>query len=160
MGSTQSTNEISQSEGPLVESFTLESMQHSRLYLGAEHLRSLNLSPMSTAISFTGVFMRYYLNAAPVPYLTGDDLRPNEITIHDLCYFIGVGVGLGQSNMLPDASDQSSNAAGVYASPRAGLEMSLGARVGVRGELMMATTVFGKGNLTSMSLLGSVYYEF
>lgn len=160
LGSTTSKNEVPQSEGPLTDIFTIESVIHSRLIVGAEHLRSFNLSPMSTGISFTGIFFRNYLNSVPTPYYSSDAAPYNLIVTRDLSFFTGVGIGIAQSSLLPDADGKSSNAAGFYLSPRAGSELYLTRSLGIRGELMIAMTVVGKGNINSVSLIGSLFYSF
>lgn len=159
-GSTSTQNEASVSEGPLTQMYNLEYMSHSKMVIGAEHLRSLNLSPMGTGISFTGLFARYYLNSAPSAYATPNEVRPGEIIVRDIAYFIGTGAGLAQSSLLPGLDGLSTNAAGVYLSPRGGAEFQLTRDFGVRGELIIGMTVFGKGTISSFSLLGSVYYGF
>ena len=160
LGSTSSNNEIQKDEGPLVQSFTIEFVQHSKLLLWVEHMRSFNMSPMATSISFTGIFGRYYFNASPTPYASGDDVKPGEIIIRDICYFLGVGTGFTQSSLPTDDDGFTANAAGIYLSPRGGAEMSLTRRLGVRGELMLAMSLIGTGQITSMSLLGSFFYTF
>ena len=160
LGSSTSKNEVSQSEGPLTDIFTIESVVHSRLIVGAEHLRSFNLSPMSTGMSFTGVFFRNYLNSVPTPYYSSDAVPYHLIVTRDFSFFTGVGIGIAQSSLLPDSDGKSSNAAGFYLSPRVGSELYLTKSLGVRGELMIAMTVVGKGNITSVSLIGSLFYSF
>ena len=160
MGSSTTKNEITQSEGPIVQKYTIDILIHSKLAIGAEQIRSLNLSPMSTAISFTGFFGRYYLNAAPVPYASSADAKPSEIVMRDICYYVGSGIGIGQSNLLSDQSGLSSNAAGFYISPRAGVEMSVTRKIGVQGELLTSMMVFGKGSISTFGLLGSLFYSF
>lgn len=159
-GSSSTSDEISDSEGPLTQMYTIEYPIHSRLIVGAEHLRSFNLSPMSTAISFTGIFGRYYLNAFPAPYASANDLKANELIIRDVSYFVGGGIGLAQSNLFPDENGKSSNAAGVYLSPQGGFELALSRKIGVRGELAYAMTVLGSGSISSVSLIGAIYYVF
>jgi hypothetical protein len=160
LGSSGSKNEISQSEGPLIQSYGIEFVTHSKLTFGAEHIRSVNLSPLSSAISFTGLFFRYYLNASTTPFASVDDIKATEIIIHDFSYFLGSGFGVGQSNMLANAENLSSNAAGLYLSPRAGMEFGLTRKFGVRGELLLASSVFGKGTLSSIGMVGYVFYSF
>lgn len=160
LGSSTSKNEVSQSEGPLTDIFTIESVIHSRLVIGAEHLRSFNLSPMSTGISFTGVFFRNYLNSVTTPYYSPDSVPHHMISIRELSFFTGLGFGIAQSSLLPDSDGKSSNAAGFYLSPRVGSELYLTKALGIRSELMVAMTVVGKGNITSVSLIGSLFYSF
>jgi hypothetical protein len=159
-GANTTADEISQSEGPFTQLYTFDYLLHSRLAIGVEHLRSLNMSPLATSISFTGGFARFYLNGAPTPYSSANDINNNEMIVRDIAYFYGFGFGLAQSSILPDENNKSSNAAGVYLSPRVGMEMSMTRRTGFRGELMTAMTVFGAGSISSFSLIGSVYYSF
>ena len=160
LGNTTTQNEISQSEGPLTQMFTVEGLQHSKLVLGAEHLRSLNLSPLSTAISFTGIFFRSYINSAPSPYFKIDEVPADVFVTRDFSVFWGAGFGLTQSSLLPDENNQSSNAAGFYLSPRFGTELFLGKQIGIRSEIMMALTLMGKGTVNSFSILNSIFYKF
>lgn len=159
-GSSSTNNEVAESEGPLTQLYTVEYLLHSRLIVGGEHLRSLNLSPIGTSIAFTGIFGRYYFNAAPSAFVNANSLGSNSIVMRDICYFAGIGIGLAQSNLLPDEKNLSSNAAGIYLSPRGGAEMALTEKFGVRGEAFMGMTVFGSGTISSFSAIGSIYYVF
>lgn len=159
-GSSSTNNEVSATEGPLTQYFTLEDLAHSKLSYGAEHLRSIDMATLSSAIYFTGFFVNYYLNSAPVPYLKPDELKGDTVTVRDLCYFVGMGVGYANSNLLPDINNKSSNAALVYLSPRAGFDMQLTQRFGFREQLLIGMGVFGKGAISSFSLVSSVYWSF
>lgn len=160
LGDTQTKNEISQSEGPFTNLFTVDYLLTSRQMVGIEHLRSLSLSPMSTSMSFTGLYYSYYWNAVPTPYVSVDKLNPEEIVFRDIGYFVGVGIGVAQSNNLPDASGDTSNAAGFYFSPRIGGEIQLTRSLGARGQFIMAMTTVGTGSISSASLVGSLFWCF
>ena len=160
LGNTQTKNEISEAEGPFTILFTVDYVYSSKNMIGFEHLRSLSLSPASTSISFTGVYWSYYLNDIPTPYMSVDRLNSEDIIYRNIGYFVGAGLGLGQSNNLPDASGKTSNAAGFYLSPRAGADLQLTKNLGARGEVVMATTLMGTGNLSSFSMIGSLYFGF
>ncbi|WP_413557683.1 hypothetical protein [Bdellovibrio sp. HCB209] len=160
LGSTTTSNEISEDEGPLTTLITVDYVYHSKLLLGFEHLRSLSMSPPATSNSFSGLFFQWYWNAVPTPYLKAESLDTNEIIFRDIGYFWGAGFGIGQSNNLPDAQGKTSNAAGFYLSPRVGADLQLTGRMGVRGEFIMAMTTIGTGSMSSMSLVGSLFYSF
>ena len=159
LGQTKSSNEDSQSEGPMTQAYTLEFLLHSRLSVGAEHLRSLS-TQLDSSSSFTGVLVRYYINAAPVKSPSVADMPTTSLVSRDYALFVGMGCGLGQSSRLPNAVGLSSNAAGVYMSPRAGVDYQWGEHWGLRGELTFATTVMGKGSIQMMSLGGAFYWIF
>ncbi|UYL07585.1 hypothetical protein B9G69_011065 [Bdellovibrio sp. SKB1291214] len=160
LGSTTTSNEISEDEGPLTMLISVDYVYHSKLILGFEHLRSLAMSPPASSNSFSGLYFQWYWNAVPTPYIKADNLKTDEIVFRDIGYFWGTGVGIAQSANLPDAQGKTSNAAGFYLSPRVGADLQLTNRMGVRGEFIMATTVIGTGSVSSMSLLGSIYFSF
>lgn len=159
-GSSSTKNEVTAVEGPLTQFFTLEDLGHSKISYGAEHLRSVDLAGLSSAIYFTGFFVNYYLNSAPVPYLRPDELKGESVTVRDICYFVGAGLGYANSNLLPDKNNKSSNAALVYLSPRAGFDLQLTQRFGFREQLVIGMGVFGKGAISSFSLVSSIYWSF
>lgn len=160
LGSTSSTNEITMDEGPLTQNYGIEFIYHSKLLLGVEHTRSLNMSPAATSISFTGLSGRFYLNSIPTPYADGDTIKTNELIIRDIGYFIGGGIGFAQSSLPTDETGASASAAGIYISPRFGAEVSLTRNWGLRTEILIAVQIFGSGQITSTSLLGSLFYTF
>ncbi|WP_413293370.1 hypothetical protein ACLSU7_18470 [Bdellovibrio sp. HCB185ZH] len=160
LGTTSTSNEISEDEGPMTMLISVDYVYHSKLLLGFEHLRSLSMSPPASSNSFSGLYFQWYWNAVPTPYVTADKLNTNEIVFRDIGYFWGTGVGIAQSANLPDAQGKTSNAAGFYLSPRVGADLQLTNRMGVRGEFIMATTVIGTGQIMSMSLAGSLYFSF
>lgn len=160
LGSSETSNEITESEGPLTQKYSVEFIYHSKLIMGVEHIRSFSLTPMSTAISFSGVFAQWYLSSVPTPYVSAEEALTNQISFRDLGYFVGMGVGLGQSARLPNESGKSSNAAGLYISPTVGLDLQLTKSFGLRSALLIALSVVGSGNLSSFSLVESVYWGF
>lgn len=157
-GSTSSKNEITESEGPLAQIYSVESILHSKLIVGAEHKRSLNLSPVATSMSFTGIFTNWYITSVPTPYYKAEDMDSAKIVFRDIGYFAGGSVGLAQSNRLPDIKNKTSNAAGVYVGFHGGMEMYLTRTFGVRGQAVLANTVFGSGNITMFGLFGSLIW--
>ncbi len=159
VGSSSSQNESTKEEGPFVQTFALEKLLSSRFALGVEHIRSLS-SGLSTAIGFTGLLTRFYLNAAPVPLYKVEDLRTTDLSYRDYSLFLALGGGFAQSSSLPDPDGKSSNAAGLYLSPRVGVDYQLGRSLGVRAEFLLAMSLMGKGNLSTMSLGAGIYYFF
>lgn len=159
LGQTQSSNEAKQTEGPLTQAYTMEFQWQSRLSVGAEHIRSLT-SGLDSATSFTGALGRYYINAAPVKAPSAADMSTQSLVVRDIAIFVGTGVGLAQSSRLPNSVGLSSNAAGIYLSPRAGADYQWGEHWGLRGELIYATTLMGKGSIQLFSLGGAFYWIF
>lgn len=158
-GGSTSSNESQKQEGPFVQTFALEKLLNSRFALGVEHIRSLS-SGLSTSMGFTGLLTRFYLNAAPVPLFKVEDLSTTDLSYRDYSLFLAIGGGFAQSSSLPDPDGKSSNAAGLYFSPRVGVDYQLGASLGARGELLMAMTLVGKGQISTMSLGAGIYYFF
>lgn len=159
-GSTTTSNEVSASEGPLTQMYTIESVIHSRLIAGAEHIRSLQMSPIATSIAFTGVFGQFYLSSVPTPYLKAEGVSDTNITFRDLGYFVGCGLGLVQSSRVPDENGKSSNAAGIYLSPRGGVDIQLTRSFGLRSALVMGMMMMGQGSVSSTSVMETVYWSF
>lgn len=158
-GSSQTTNEITDKEGPLTQIYTLENLLNSNLSIGVEHIRSL-ATTLTTSISFTGLIARYYINSAPVSYLNPDVLSNTELSYRDYSFFFGGGFGFAQSSKLPDLNGKSSNAAALYISPRVGMDYQLGKNLGVKSELTLATSLIGKGSLSMISLGAGIYWTF
>ena len=160
LGQTQASNEITETEGPFTSLVTMDYVITSRQMVGLEHLRSVSLSPMSTSMSFTGIYYSYYMNAIPTPYVSVDKIDSEEIVFRDIGYFVGMGIGMAQSNNLPDADGKTSNSAGFYISPRVGGDFQLTRSLGARGELIIANTTMGTGTIMSTSLVGSLFWCF
>lgn len=160
IGSFSTKNEISKSEGPLGQFYSIDYLLNSKVMVGAEHIRSFNLSPLSSGISFTGLYYRYYLNSASVPYYSRDEAPTNEVIYRDLCYFVGTGFGVAQSSLPVDDAGLTANAAGFYISPQAGGEMFLTKSVGIRSEIFFSTIIFGKGSISAAMLLGTIFFSF
>jgi hypothetical protein len=161
LGSTEMKNEIKETEGPFTQVYSVERLFHSRLALGVEHIRSLK-GNMTSSVSYSGILARYYINAAPMAFIPSEELATTDTLVRDYSVFIGSGVGNAQSSRLPDTNQGklSSNAAGVYVSPRAGLDYQMGKNLGLRGEFIYAQTVFGSGNIQTMTLSGAIYWMF
>lgn len=159
LGSSTTSNEISESEGPLIQSYAVEKLLNSNFAIGVEHIRSLSAS-LSTAISLTGLMTRYYINSAPTPYYKVEELSTSYLSYRDLSYFVAAGFGFAQSSRLPDEFGKTSNAAALYFSPHAGFDYQLTRSFGLRSELLMALTLMGKGSISVMSLGAGVYFLF
>lgn len=159
VGQTVMSNEATESEGPLTQAWTVEQLFHSRLALGVEHLRSFKTN-LTTSTSFSGLLGRYYLNAAPTKLLTAEKMGTDVIINHDLSVFVGLGFGFAQSSRLSNDVGLSSNAAGLYISPRTGVEFQLTESLGVRGEFIYAMTVVGTGRIQMTSLGSAICWIF
>lgn len=159
LGDTKMSNEATETEGPMTQSWTVERLFHSRLAFGVEHLRSLEGS-FTTSASFTGLLGRYYLNSSPTKVMSVEAQSYENIISKDLGIFIGVGLGFAQSSRLPNDVGLSSNVAGLYVSPRVGVEYQLTKHIGFRGEALYARSILGKGTLQMISFGGGLYYIF
>lgn len=159
MGSSTSKNESQMTEGPFTQAYTLEKLLSSKISLGGEHIRSLAGS-LSTSIGYTGMIGRYYFNSAPIPYYKVENLATSDLAYRDYSLYVGSGFGFAQSSGLPDEEGKSTNAAGIYISPRAGVDYQLGRSLGVRAELLMAMTLMGKGNISTVSVGAGIYFIF
>lgn len=161
LGNTEMKNEIKETEAPFTQVYSVERLFHSRLSLGVEHIRSLK-SNLTSSVSYSGILARYYINSAPMPLIPPEEMTTTDTLVHDYSIFIGSGVGNAQSSRLPDTNQGklSSNAAGVYVSPRAGVDYQLGKNLGLRGEFIYAQTVFGTGSIQTMTLSGAIYWMF
>lgn len=159
LGSTTMKNEATETEGPFVQVYTVERLFHSRLALGVEHIRSLK-GNMTSSASYTGIMGRYYLNAGPMAVINAEETSTEVNPVRDYCFFVGIGVGNSQSSRLPNSVRLSSNAAGFYVSPRAGVDYQLGKHLGARGEFVFAQSVFGSGSMATMSLSAGLYWLF
>lgn len=157
--SVQTKNEITQSEGPFNQLYSLDSLLDSKNMIGVEHIRTVSLSPMSTAISFTGLLYKYYINNAPGPFWEVSAMPTSQIVYRDLAVYVGGGIGFAQSALPPDENDKISNAAGIYLNPRVGADLQLTPRWGIRGELIFFTTIYGKGSIGGAGIIGSLSYN-
>lgn len=159
-GSTSSSNEVTESEGPLVQIYDFEYVFNTKNVFGVEHYRSFNPSGMQTSIAFSGLSYRWYLNNVPGPYADLQAMPVNTFQVRDLCYYIGGAFGVAQASLPPNEQDQVANAAGLYLDPKLGMELALSSHYGFRTELNFLMTVMGTGSVSGMSLSAGVYYFF
>lgn len=158
-GQSVTSNEISEKEGPFTQAYSVEGLVNSRLAVGVEHVRSLSTN-LSTAIALSGLMMRYYINAAPSPHHKVDELMTDRVSFREYALFMGAGYGFAQSSRFPDENGKTSNAAGFYVSPRAGMDYQLTSKIGFRTELLIGLSVMGKGSISMFSMGAGVYYFF
>lgn len=159
LGQTTMSNEAKETEGPLTQAWTVERLFHSRLSIGVEHLRSLKTN-LTTSSSFSGLMARYYINTSPTKLNSPEGMSFDTVVSRDVSMFVGMGFGFAQSSRLPNDVGLSSNVAGLYVSPRAGAEYQLNKHLGVRGELIYATSISGEGNLSMISVGSGLYWLF
>jgi|GEM_PF-5939338 len=159
VGQTATTNQYSTTEGPFVQAYSVEQLVHSRLSLGVEHIRSLK-SSLNSSASVTGVLGRYYFNAGPVANMPAETVPTDTIITRDIGYYMSAGLGVAQSSILPNATGQSSNAAGLALTIRGGAEFPMDGHWGVRAEGIFSTLVFGSGSLSIESVGASLYWLF
>lgn len=158
-GGSSSTKDATYEESPFIQSYTFEYEYDSRNIFGAEHVRSLGMSPMSTAISYTGLIYKFYYNGIPGPFSDVGTMPANTIEFRDWSPFLGVALGLAQSSAPPEDGVQRS-AAGIYIGPKIGTDFAMGRSWGIRTELIFEMMVFGSGSIQSMGLGGGLYFAF
>ncbi|MBX2989216.1 MAG: hypothetical protein KF802_15110 [Bdellovibrionaceae bacterium] len=158
-GSSTSSRDSSYNEGPFLQAYAVEYDYDSRNVVGVEHVRSLSLSPMSTAMSYTGLAYKYYLNGIPSPYNDLGGMKANTVEYRDWSVYTGGSFGFAQSN-APQDIDKSRAAAGIYIAPKGGVDFPMSGNWGVRSELIFQMLVVGSGSMSSMGLAGGVYVLF
>lgn len=147
-------------EGPISYSFFLEYSFDSRLTLAAEHVRSLDLSPVSTGISMTGLHGKYYFYT-PHP----QNLKPQlglrstvNVIQKSWSPYVGTGIGFSQSSVLPRTDEETAAAsAGLYIKASFGVEYPLWGKWGLRSELSYGTSVVGTGQVQMLNWLWGIY---
>lgn len=159
-GATTSSNEASESEGPLVQIYAVDYALDSRSMIGFEHYRALGLSPMSTSTAFTGLNYKWYFNNVPGGYTDVNSLPVNSLQVRDRAVYAGLGFGIGQSSFPPELDGKTPNAAGLYLNPKIGLDLPLNKKIGFHSELNFITTIMATGSLTSFSVAAGIYYLF
>lgn len=157
------TEDLQQSESPGAFSIFVGYSSDYRLLFGFEHVRSYSISPLSTGVSFSGVFARWhFLN--PIPTTWNREGRDESFLIRrSLSPYLGGGAGFAQSSLFPGegaSQDDLLNAVSVYIAGKAGLEYPVWNRFGLLAELNLMVTVFGSGELTALNALAGLYYNF
>ena len=111
-------------------------------------------------MALTGLYFNYYFSTVPTPYYNAEELPSVQIVQRNFGLYAGTGLGLAQSSRLPDSEGKSSNAAGIYLSPKFGTDYQLSKSLGVRGELLIGMLMMGQGSISVVGLVGSVYWAF
>lgn len=158
-GGSTSKNEETYQEGPLIQSYTFDYDYDSRNTFGLEHVRSLNISNMSTSMSYSGLVYKFYINGSPGPYSDLSNMKLNAVEYRDLCLYFGGSVGFAQSS-APPKDGLNRGAAGIYLSPKAGMDLAMSQSWGIRSELILQVLTVGTGSLTTMGLGGGFYLSF
>jgi hypothetical protein len=156
-GNSSTSNEVSYQEGPFVQVYSVESLINSKLTVGVEHIRSLSQT-FNSSIALTGGLIKMYINNVPSPYIKAESLKKTSYSFRDFGFFIGSGIGFSQSSKLPEPSGLSSNAAGIYLSPRVGMDFQLSGRLGSRSELVLAQSLIGSGQISVIGLTFGLYF--
>lgn len=155
------TSETSLSEGPFGGAAFIDYSLDDRRSLGVEHIRSASLAPVSTAVSFTGIFGKWYPYTPQPQYIPADkDLKLSTIGLRDLSPFVGVGLGFVQSS-IPGIfkGDKDANAVGLYINLKGGVEYPIWRMIGIRLESGVAVSFGGTGDV-SMPYMMMGFYAF
>lgn len=156
------SSEASLTEGPFGGSAFIDYSIDDRRSIGVEHLRSASLSPISTAASFTGIFMKWYPYTPQPQYAAADkDLTISTVTIRDLSPYISGGVGFSQTN-IPGKfkGDKPANTVGLYIALKGGFEYPVWRTWGARLEYGTAFSVGGTGTVSFPYMMLGFYTFF
>lgn len=161
IGSSSSTREITQSEGPYVSNYYLEYLLSSRVNIGVEHHRSWSLSPMATSVAFSGLTMKWYWPGHSPNQFYSSDSRPLQTyTTKIWSTYFGGSLGFAQSSLPRDSKGNFSTAAGLYGGASVGVDYAYWQAFGIRIEGVYKTILAGSGTLSTYGLMGGLYYYF
>ena len=155
------TDETSLSEGPFGGASFIEYALDDRRTIGVEHLRSADLEAVSTAVSFTGIYGKWYPYTPQPQYVPSEkDLTVSSLVLVDLSPYVSTGLGFFQSN-IPGVfiGDEDANAAGLYFSLKGGIEYPIWRGYGLRLEAGGAFSFGGTGT-SNMPYLMLGFYAF
>lgn len=148
-------------EGPFGGAAFIEYSLSDRTAIGVEHLRSADLANVSTAVSFTGIYGKWYPYTPQPQYIpAGQDLVVSSIILQDLSPYLSSGLGFFQSN-IPGVfiGDDDATAVGLYFNVKAGLEYPIWRGWGAKLEGGAAVSFGGTGT-TNMPYLMLGFYIF
>lgn len=156
------TDKTNLSEGPFGGSAFIDYSLDDRRSVGVEHLRSADLANVSTAVSFTGIFGKYYPYTPQPQYIPSEkDLTLTSIEMVDLSPYVGAGLGFFQSNIPGEfVGDDDANAVGLYINVKGGVEYPLWRGFGARLELGSAFSFGGTGSSSMPYLMLGAYMYF
>ncbi|MCH2535317.1 MAG: hypothetical protein MK008_12815 [Bdellovibrionales bacterium] len=155
------TDETSLSEGPFGGASFIEYALDDRRTIGVEHLRSADLEAVSTAVSFTGIYGKWYPYTPQPQYVPSEkDLTVSSLVLVDLSPYVSTGLGFFQSN-IPGVfiGEEDANAAGLYFSLKGGVEYPIWRGYGLRLEAGGAFS-FGGSGTSNMPYLMLGFYAF
>lgn len=148
------------SEGPLSFAVSFDYDINSRWSLGAEHLRSLSLSPLGTSISQSGFTGRwYYLGPTPnaldfdKPYLRARVLQKGFFP------FLGWSAGFAQASIVNADNEKSVIALAMSVAAKAGVDYPIFNKFAVRYEINFGVPLAGTGTVNFFALnIGALYF--
>jgi len=144
---TAAVKTVTLSESPMSMGIFIDYPIDERRYLGAEHIRSINLSPLSSGVSLTGITGKWYFYR-PAPQSFADDIGA-RVTIHEYAIspYGGAAFGFAQSSLFSQTSGANANTVGAYLGLKAGADFPLFRQFGARTEGGFTYNVVGEGKL-------------
>ena len=158
---TVSRDSVSKAEGPLAFAVQFDIDVKAKWTFGAEHLRSLSLSPMGTSVSTTSFVGKWFFVSA-VPQTNDPELPRGRISIHEDGYFPYLGMAAGFAQASIDNTDPLKRivAGGVSLGFKAGFDVPVFTKMMARAELNYGMMALGTGSITTFVLGGGLVWMF
>lgn len=159
---TAKTTDATLSEGPFGGSAFIDYSLDDRRSIGVEHLRSASLTPVSTAVSFTGIFGKWYPYTPQPQYLPSDrDFKLTTISIRDVSPYIAFTMGFVQASIPGEfKGDSPANAVGLFVNPKGGFDYPVWRMLGLRLEGGFPISFGGTGSVTMPYVMAGFYAFF
>jgi hypothetical protein len=128
--------------------------------LGLVHQRGLELGPLSSGISFTGLAARWYF-LAPIPPRRPEPGPINVRMIHRrfVPYVLGAsGLAFGEVSREGELVATVKNS-GIYIQGGVGVEYPLQLEYGLRAEMSYATSIQSGGGLSMMAIVAGLCFS-
>ena len=152
-------------EGPGSFSAFIEYPLHSRLSVGAQHVRSLknDAGEVSTAVSLTGLTARWYpLSSGPSGGESALRAVKESIKSENIALFVQGAAGFSQTSLRTKRVEDrgKGTSVGVYLGVETGLELPLTGQLGLMSVLGFNRTIMGTGTLQMLTATMGFYFIF
>jgi hypothetical protein len=147
------------SEGPSSFGMGLDVDLNSRFSLGAEHLRSLSISPLGTSVGFTGLTTRWY-PFGPVPNSLDFSAPYPRARVLQRGFFpyLGWGVGFTQASIPGNNEEPNLVALNLSLVNKFGFDYPILGLWGWRTEITFGIPFWGSGKAQFTTLNTGLYF--
>ncbi|HND85783.1 MAG TPA: hypothetical protein PLU50_08255 [Pseudobdellovibrionaceae bacterium] len=155
-----SKDTLAKSEGPMAFGIGTDYDINSRWSLGAEHFRSLSMSPVGTSISMTGFTGRWYY-VSPVPNSLDFESPYLKVRVRQkgLFPYLGWSFGFAQASVVGNRVGEDVVAQSLALSMKVGGDYPFMGNLAGRIELNIGTPLLGTGSVSFTCLtVGGVYF--